>query len=80
MNRYVLGAADTADHDGKVDKLNAFEDGEYLPAGGYPSWWNWYGWPNWWNYFNGVGRVNWKLTLPPGESIELGYEWHYFWS
>jgi len=77
--RYVLGAADRADHEGKVEKLNAFEDGEFLGSGDQPSWWNWYGWPAWWNYFNGTGRVTWKLALEPKQIVELNYDWHYFW-
>jgi len=36
-------------------------------------------WPSWWSYFNGVGRVTWKLSIDPGRSTELHYEWHYFW-
>lgn len=79
VTRYVLGAADSAGHEGKVEKLNAFENGEFLGAGDAPYWWGWYGWPYWWNYFNGIGRVTWKLTLEPKASVELGYEWHYFW-
>lgn len=79
VTRYVLGMGDSADHEGKVEKLNAFEDGEYLPAGDYPFWWGWYGWPSWWSYFNGVSRITWKLPLEPGKDAELGYEWHYFW-
>ena len=79
ITRYVLGAADSADHDGKVDKLNVFENGDYLPSGDYPYWWNWYGWPSWWNYFNGVGRITWKLKLDPKKPADLEYTWHYFW-
>jgi hypothetical protein len=79
INRYILGEADTAGHDGKVDKLNVFENGEYLPAGDYPYWWNWYGWPSWWNYFNGVGRITWKLKIEPKQPLDLEYKWHYFW-
>jgi hypothetical protein len=79
ITRYVLGAADSAEADGKVEKMNMFENGDYLASGDFPYWWNWYGWPNWWNYFNGIGRINWKLTLDPDQSKELGYQWHYFW-
>lgn len=79
VTRYVLGAVDSADHDGKVEKINVFENGAYLAAGDYPYWWGWYGWPYWWSYFNGIGRVTWKLTLDPKQPVELGYEWHYFW-
>ena len=79
ITRYVLGAADSAEADGKVEKMNMFENGDYLAGGDYPSWWSWYGWPSWWNYFNGIGRITWKLTLDPDQSKELGYQWHYFW-
>ena len=79
ITRYVLGAADSANEDGKVEKMNVFENGDYLTGGDYPYWWNWYGWPSWWNYFNGIGRITWKLTLDPDQSKELGYQWHYFW-
>ena len=79
VTRYVLGAADSADAGGKVEKINVFENGEYFTSGDYPYWWGWYGWPHWWNYFNGIGRVTWKLPLDPGQSKELSYNWHYFW-
>lgn len=79
VTRCVLGTADTADHEGVVEKLNSFESGEYVGTGDYPSWWGWYGWPYWWNYFNGVGRLTWKLNLDPGQDAELGYTWHYIW-
>jgi hypothetical protein len=80
VTRFMLGVADSADHDGVIEKVNVFEDGSYAAGGDSPYWWSWYNWPSWWNYFNGVGRVTWKLTLAPGESVELGYEWHYFWT
>jgi hypothetical protein len=78
VTRYVLGAADTASHEGLVEKLNAFEDNDYLLSGSHP-WWNWYSWPSWWNYFNGIGRVTWKLKLEPRTPTDLEYTWHYFW-
>jgi len=79
ITRYVLGAADSANQEGKVSKINVFESNEYSIGSDYPYWWNWYGWPNWWNYFNGIGRINWKLTFEPNQSKELSYEWHYLW-
>jgi hypothetical protein len=79
ITRYVLGAVDRADAEGKVEQLNVFENGDYFTNADFPYWWSWYGWPNWWNYFNGIGRVTWKLTLDPNQSEELGYQWHYFW-
>ena len=79
VTRVVLGAADTAEQDGKVEKLNVFENGDYIAGGDYPNWWGWYSWPSWWNYFNGVGRVTWNVKLAPGQTVDLGYQWHYFW-
>jgi hypothetical protein len=79
ITRYVLGAADSAEADGKVEKMNLFENGDYLASGDYPYWWNWYGWPYWWNAFNGIGRITWNLTLDPDQSKDLGYQWHYLW-
>jgi hypothetical protein len=79
ITRYVLGVADSAEAEGRVEKLNVFENGDYLASGEYPSWWSWYGWPSWWNYFNGIGRITWKLTLDADQSKELDYQWHYFW-
>ena len=79
ITRHVLGTADSADHDGKIEKMNLFEGGEYGATADYPYWWNWYGWPQWWNYFNGIGRVTWKVKLEPNQSVDLAYDWHYFW-
>jgi hypothetical protein len=79
VTRYVLGVADQADTQGKIEKLNVVEDGEYWGGGEFPVWWNWYGWPSWWSYFNGLGRITWKLKLEPKQTTTLSYEWHYFW-
>jgi hypothetical protein len=79
ITRYVMGAADQADHDGSVESVNRLENGEFVLGADLPAWWNWYSWPYWWNSFNGVGRITWKLTLEPKQSVELGYQWHYFW-
>lgn len=80
VKRYVLGTADTADHDGKVEMVNTFEDRNFISGGNYaPSWWGWYNWPDWWYHFNGVGRIKWSLHLDPGQTIDLNYTWHYFW-
>jgi hypothetical protein len=67
-----------ADHQGVIEKTNVFESSD-LRDGQYPYWWGWYNWPAWWSHFNGVGRIQWKLTLEAGKTVELGYAWHYFW-
>lgn len=79
VTRYVLGTADSARQSGKIEKINAYENGEHLSGGDYPYWWGWYGWPNWWSYLNGVARVTWTVKLAPEESEDLDYAWHYFW-
>jgi len=79
VSRHVLGKVTGADHGGVITKVNAIEDGTYMAAGDYPRWWRWYSWPEWWSHFNEVGRINWKVSLAPGASAELGYSWHYFW-
>ena len=79
VTRNVLGNATEADHDGKVEMLNIFEDDSLGPVTTYPSWWGWYSWPHWWTHFNGVAKVAWKLDLEPGESVDLKYTWNYYW-
>jgi hypothetical protein len=77
VTREVLGAVDSADHDGAVTKVNVHE--QALPGGGYPDWWGWYSWPYWWWHFNGIGRAEWKLELDAAAEVDLGYTWHYYW-
>ncbi|MCE5269188.1 MAG: hypothetical protein LLG00_15030 [Planctomycetaceae bacterium] len=79
LTRNVLGNATEADHDGKVEMQNVFEDGSMGPIVGYPSWWGWYSWPQWWTHFNSVAQITWKLDLKPGESVDLKYAWSYYW-
>jgi hypothetical protein len=79
VTRYVLGNAGRADHEGTVEKINVFENGDYLGSVEYPYWWGWYGWPSWWNYFNGIGRIIWRVKLDPGQEVKLGYDWNYLW-
>ena len=78
VTRQVLGNADSADNDGKIEKLNILED-ESLQGFARPIWWGWYSWPNWWSHFNGVAKITWKLKLEPAKQIELKYKWNYYW-
>ncbi|HTG72722.1 MAG TPA: hypothetical protein VMB70_03095, partial [Terriglobia bacterium] len=71
VTREVLGTATSASSNGRVEKLNALAE--------YPVWWRYYSWPNWWNQMNGVGRITWNITLAPGQSVDLTYNWRYYW-
>ena len=80
VTRSVLGIVDKADHAGKPEMVNVFEDGKFAQDSSYyPAWWGWYNWPSWWYHFNGVGRISWEMKLDPGQKVDLGYSWHYFW-
>ena len=74
VTRYVLGAIDSADHDGATEMINVFEDDG---AAQYPGWWGSFCWSFWWFLFFGLGRLKWKVHLDAGQSVELKYTWHY---
>ena len=71
VTREVLGRAKSAGNNGRTEKLNAMSE--------YPQWWRYYSWPHWWNQMNGLARMTWNVTLAPGQSIDLNYEWQYYW-
>jgi hypothetical protein len=76
VKRSILGHADTAGQMGKVEMVNAYEQGGALAQ---PPWWGWYGWPGWWGAVNGVGQFTWKSRIEAGKNLTLTYTWHYFW-
>ncbi len=83
VTRYVMGNVTEASQGGQIEMVNVLEDLSFLPthsAGGLGGWWwQWHGWSDWWYHFNGVGKISWKVDLPPGDSTELTYTWNYFW-
>jgi hypothetical protein len=79
IRRHVLGNIDSADHGGVIQMVNVFEDDSFLGGAYQPFWWQWYSWPYWWRHFNGMGRIDWKITLKEGEKVELKYQWNYYW-
>ena len=79
VTRNVLGKAVKADHEGEIIGVNSLEDDEYSTLGDNPSWWGWYSWPYWWSHFNGVSRLKWNVKLAPGKSVDLSYQWNYYW-
>jgi len=79
IRRSVLGHIDDASNGGVIEHMGR-QEGEWMALGGeLPFWWHWYNWPYWWYHFNAVGRITWECQLKPGDTIELEYNWHYFW-
>lgn len=74
--RRVLGLVDEVDNDGKSAQLDLVHA---WGSTNRPEWWSWWSWPYWWFHHNGFGECQWTVTLKPGEKIELGAKWHYFW-
>ncbi len=79
VRRFVLGTVTGASGEGEVNQVSWHEGGWGSNDAEQPVWWSWYGWPYWWHHMNPVGRIDWRLTLAPGETVELEYGWHYFW-
>jgi hypothetical protein len=73
--REALGEIDSADNDAKIERLGPYGNIDD-PS---PAWSAMYNWPVWWRHVAGVGRAKWELTLKPRETVELKYDWHYFW-
>jgi hypothetical protein len=80
VTRNVMGTVGKADHEGTAEMVNVFEDDGITQRESLsPLWVGWYTWPYWWYRFNGIGRITWKLTLQPSQSIDLNYNWRYYW-
>jgi hypothetical protein len=79
VTRDVLGIVTSAESGGKIETLNLFEDGSYLPTGDYPTWWHWYAWPYWWHHFNSISKITWNVRLEPKQEMDLKYSWAYYW-
>jgi hypothetical protein len=77
VKRSVLGKVTTATMDGVIVQLGPQDWGTVV--GELPGWWRSYGWPGWWYNVNSVGNIKWTVKIEPGKTVDLGYEWHYFW-
>lgn len=75
VTRYVVGHVDRAEAGGEAVNLDPYGD---ETAGDEASGWR-IPWPEWWSQVNGFGRFTWKVSIQPGQSLELGYAWHHFW-
>lgn len=82
VTRHVFGIADSADHDGAIRQTGVFEDGGWMSWENLPAWLSWHSWQNWpsgFRHLNGIARIQWRLEIPAGKKVELGYTWHYHW-
>lgn len=75
VERLLLGGADGATPDAEITRPGL--QGQL--GWDLPPWWSGYSWPNWWHHLNSISRIRWSEEIGPGESLELGYKWHYFW-
>jgi len=83
ITRAVLGTVTETDNEGKITQLHSLEDWSFLPEGDlgrWPGWtWSWWSrWPWWWRWANDVSQIEWQVTLGPGETRRLQYEWSYY--
>ncbi|WP_145359321.1 DUF4139 domain-containing protein [Alienimonas californiensis] len=81
LTKLVPGEVDSATHPAKDQTAERRELGPADIAGLPDSAVNLsrYGVPNWWVSLNPTTEVVWELTVPPGETVEVSYQWHYFW-
>ena len=76
LTRLVAGVVDSAGDGGKSRELGPADLAKLPPGASVLSD---YGVPNWWVSLNPTSEIEWTVTVPPGESKTVPYEWHYFW-
>jgi hypothetical protein len=77
VTRSVLGRISKAGQDGAITQLGPQDWGEVVTN--LPQWWNWYSWPWWWYSTNSMGTIKWTTKVEPDQTLELTYEWSYYW-
>ena len=78
VTRMVLGKIATADNNGKIEHLGRHQ-ASWTIAENEPFWWRWHNWPHWWYHFNSMAKITWEFELGSSESIDLEYNWSYYW-
>jgi hypothetical protein len=76
VERTVLGDVNSVGAEGTFRKLSGWDE-RLMDR---PVWWSWYAWPQWWTQKNVTSQINWQVTVGAGQTIELPYEWYYYWS
>ena len=77
LTRQFAGTVDAASDEGAIRKIGAGDDDNPLASRDLPAWWNYSS--NGWSQLNGLGEVKWTLQVPAKKSVELTYQYHYFW-
>ncbi len=62
---------------GTIRQVGAGDDAFASPEGGAPAWWSYTN--DYWRQVNPLSSVTWTLTLPAKGSLELPYNYSYFW-
>ena len=79
VKRDLLGAVASASDSPKSTRLSGFDDADaFTPAN--LRWWDWYASPAWFTRHNPLTRLEWDITLQPGEARTLDYAWSYYWN
>lgn len=78
VSRFVLGNLDEVSEGVTHTAMSIFSSRAFMstPRGG---WWHWHEWPWWWMRVNGPQRLEWNVTLEPGEPESIEWSWHYYW-
>ena len=76
LTKLVPGTAEGASHEAQRRELGPADMAGY-PDGAVNL--SRYGVPNWWVSLNPTTEIEWELAVPPGETVAVTYEWHYFW-
>ena len=76
LTRLVPGVVDEVGGDGNSRELGPADLAELPPGASVLSD---YGVPNWWVSLNPLSEIEWEVTVEPGATRTVTYDWHYFW-
>lgn len=76
VKRKALGIITQASHDGVIRQVSVAE--EAVPNSWQYRWWYWGSWP-WWLRINSFSEVSWELELAAGDTVNLEYEYNYYY-
>ena len=76
LTRLVPGVVDGVGGDGESRELGPADLAKLPPGASVLSD---YGVPNWWVSLNPLSKIEWAVTVDPGATKTVTYDWHYFW-